>query len=165
MTASEFREYAQRHEALMQAQAVAIRDALAVSAPRVSAELPVDRVRSVELVYEDDRWRFARNVPLIEGSDDPVSSMGALAAALQSDAVADLLAMLSDDLRAQFVSEIAAITDALTEFEGSEVSVFGDSASVTIGEVTIRMVRQDGSWRVSAVEQPYVYDDYYYEEW
>ena len=51
--------------------------------------------------------------------------------------------------------------------EGSEarVEVYGDRATVELGEIMIRLTRSDGVWKVANIEQPYSYGDYYEPYW
>lgn len=166
MTAAEYREFCADNEELVRTQAEAIGAALDASAPRVMATVPVDRLRNVSLEHDGGRWFLAEGVPLATGADTPVASMEQLAAALDSEGVTQLLALLSEDMRARYMAEIDAIVDALARTDASALAVYGDSASVEVGEITIHLVREAGAWHVSDVEQPYAYDDdYYYEDW
>jgi hypothetical protein len=51
-----------------------------------------------------------------------------------------------------------AVADALASGASSDVSVFGDHASVTVGELTVRLRREDGIWRIDGVQQQNDYD-------
>lgn len=155
----------EEHLALYQRQALAIRDALASEAPQVSARLRVDRLRSVSLAHQDGAWFVAEPVALLDGASTPGASMAALAAALESDAVIQILSLLGDDLRAQYLAEIGALSDALVSGGTADMYVYGDTASVELGGVTIRLAREGGAWRVTGVEQAGVYDPMYYDEW
>ena len=93
-------------------------------------------------------------------------SVRQLAAVLDSEQLAQLLELLSTELRARYMTEIGTLVTALDEASAYTLSVYGDTASATVGEITIRLVREGGAWHVSAVEQPYGFgDEYYYEGW
>ncbi len=162
---SEFVASCESHGALYEAQADAILSGLSAAGLEVEARVPVDRLRSVALAHVDGSWFIGESVSLIDGGKTPVASMAALAAALDSEAVAQLLGLLSTDMREQYASEIEALASALASGGERELEVFGDVASVTVGDVTIRLLREQGSWRVSGVDQPQTYSDYGYEDW
>lgn len=155
----------EEHLTLYQRQATAIRESLRAESPQVTARLRVDRLRSVRLEHRDGAWFVAEPVALLDGAETPVASMAALAAALESDAVVQILSLLGEDLRAQYVAEIGALSDALVSGGAADMYVYGDTASVELGGVTIRLAREGGSWRVTSVEQAGVYDQMYYDEW
>lgn len=165
MTADEFREFCDENAVLLEEQARSIESAVERGEVSVQAEVPLDRVRSVEAVHVDGRWLLADQVPLLDGTDSPTDSMSALAAALNSDGVVQLLSLLSEDAEGRYLAEIDAIVEALLEAGERQLSVYGDSASVSIGEITINLIRESGAWQVSSVTQPYSYDSYDYDYW
>lgn len=166
MSASEYADYCSTNRELMVDQARALASALDEGSARVLASVPVDRLRAVELEHVDGAWYLAGGVPLSTGAETPLASMEQLAAVLDSDGVHQLLDLLGAELRARYVAEIGAIVTALADAGSSTVSVFGDHASIEVGEITIQLVREDGAWHVSNVTQPYAYDDeYYYDDW
>ncbi|MFT6399467.1 MAG: hypothetical protein ACJAYU_004234 [Bradymonadia bacterium] len=161
----EFAEFCASNEALLSEQASAIRGSVERGETEVHASIPVDRIRSVDTTYVGESWRLTEQVPLLDGADTPVESMSALAAALQSDGVVQLLSLLSDDAEDRYLAEIDAIVEALLDSDERALSVYGDSASISIGEITINLVKESGSWHVSSVAQPPTYDSYYYDDW
>lgn len=163
MTLEEFEEYCDENLEFLQEQARQIQ-ALHPDDVAVTARVPVGRIREVETVHVDGRWRLVDQVPLLDGADTPTESMSALASALQSDGVIELLSLLSEDAEDRYLAEIDALVEALLDADERRLSVFGDSATVSIGEITISLVREDGAWQVSSVAQPPSYDayDYYY---
>ncbi len=165
MTADEFAEFCESNETLLVEQARSIRSSVDRGETEVTASVVVDRIRSVDAVYVGDSWRLAEQVPLLDGADTPIASMSALSAALQSDGVVQLLSLLSEDAEDRYLAEIDAIVGALLDSEESDLSVYGESASISIGEITINLVKESGSWHVSSVAQPPTYDSYYYDEW
>lgn len=165
MNSDEFADFCASNEALLTEQARAIRESVGRGETEVHASVPVDRIRSVEATYVGDSWRLSEQVPLLDGADTPVASMSALAAALQSDGVVQLLSLLSEDAEDQYLAEIDAIVEALLDSEERDLSIYGDSASISIGEITISLVKESGSWHVSSVAQPPSYDSYYYDDW
>lgn len=163
MTLEEYEAYAVENRDALVVQARALRDALADAEPVVRADVPMDTARVVELEHERGRWFVSDEVPLLRGGDTPEESMLALAAILESNAIEDLLAIMSDDMRERYLAEIDALVSALLDGQEGSVSTYGTSASIDIGDITIRLVREAGAWRIDSVEQPYVYDDYYYD--
>ena len=163
MSPDEFSAYCASNEELLLEQARQLRT-LRPEDVTITASMAVDRVRDVEAVHVDGRWALTDQVPLLDGTDTPTESMSALAAALQSDGVVQLLSLLSEDAEDRYLSEIDAIVEALLDAEERQLDVFGDSATVSIGEITISLIREDGAWQVSTIAQPPSYDayDYYY---
>lgn len=163
MTLDEYQSYAEENRDALVVQARALRDALGNDDPVVSAALPMDTARVVELEHERGRWFVSEEVPLLRGGDTPEETMLALAAILESAAVDDLLAIMSDDMRERYLAEIDALVSALLDGQEGMVATYGTSAHIDVGDITIRLVREGGAWRVDSVEQPYAYDDYYYD--
>lgn len=154
MDRESFAAWCEQNEEQLRAQAVRLAEAVDSSDAQVHAALPLDSARDASLVWVNGRWYFASDVPLLEGGDTPQESLVALAALLRSPAMLDVLAVLSDTMRTRYVDEIDAVAEALTSGASSDVVVFGDSASVTVGELTVRLRREDGIWRLDSVQQP-----------
>jgi hypothetical protein len=165
MSTAEFVEFCEENASLLSDQASHIEDAVARGQVSVRAELPLDRVRSVDTLHVEGRWLLADQVPLLDGSDSPTDSMSALAAALQSDGVVELLSLLSEDAEGRYLAEIDAIVEALIDAGERQLSVYGDTASISIGEITISLIRESGAWQVSSVSQHDSYDSYDYYDW
>lgn len=150
--------WCEQHEAQLADQAARLADALAANTTEVHAALPLDSARDAELRWVGGRWFFSNDIPLLEGGDTPQESLVALAALLRSPAMSDVLAVLSETMRSRYIGEIDAVADALASGASSDVSVFGDHASVTVGELTVRLRREDGIWRIDGVQQQNDYD-------
>jgi hypothetical protein len=162
LTREEFGEWCDANAERLRAQADRVRTARTVSEADVRAWLPLDAARDAELVWLDGRWFLARDLPLAEGGDSPQESLAGLSALLRSEAMQDVLAILSGRTRQRFVDELTAIADALAQGAAADVSIYGDTASVAVGDLTLRLRREAGVWKLESVQQPYSYDYYGY---
>lgn len=157
----EFVAYCEAHREALQQQAEALALARAAGSAETVADVPVDRVRSAQVVLESGQWRLRDHAPLLEGGSTPTEALASLALLVRSEALDDLLGALSTDLRRRYTAELELVAEALERGAAADLAVYGDSASVTVGEVVVHMRREDGVWRVSGLDQPYVYNGYY----
>lgn len=161
MTEDQFVAWCSDRADQLQLQAARLDSARRTVDAEVTAWLPLDSARDAELVWQGGRWYFAREVPLLEGGDTPQETLAALAALLRGPVMDEMLAMLSTSARSRYRDEIEAIAGALVSGARADVTVFGDFASVLVGELTVRMRREDGLWRVDSIQQPSSYGYYY----
>lgn len=152
-SADDWSDWCAEHLEPLQTQVDGIRSALADDALTVEARVPLDIARDAHLVHVGGGWAFAEQPPLLGGGDDPVDALESLAAVLSSPGMQDVLAVLSDDTREQYAAEIRAITAAMLAGSDANVRVTGDSATVDVGPLTVRLVREDGAWRVDEIDQ------------
>lgn len=162
---SDFAAYCEEHGDALRAQAQTIAQTRRSHDAALRAALPVGDARVASLTYEEGGWALDEHIALAVGGDDPESTLRALGVLLRSDALDEMLGVLDDALRQRYLGEIDQLARALEDGADATVSVYGDAASVEIGDVTIRLVRQDGTWRVSGVDQPYGYGGYYDPYW
>lgn len=163
MTPEDWRQWCTEHEGLLRAQAEALLEALDEREPAVAADVPLDAARRARLSWDEDRWYLDEQLPLLDGGDTPEETMVALAGVLRSPPMQDVLALLSDDMRQRYAAEVDAIADALARGADGVVQVFGERASIELGDITVRFVRERGIWQVDAIEQPWSYDYYGYD--
>lgn len=161
MDEEQFVAWCTEHAEQLRLQAARLETATRESPTEVTAWLPLDSARDAELVWQGGRWYFAREVPLLEGGDTPQETLAALAALLRGPVMDDMLAMLSSSARSRYRDEIEAIAGALVSGARADVTLFGDFATVLVGELTVRMRREDGLWRVDTIQQPSSYGYYY----
>ncbi len=164
MSDEAWRQWCDDNEGLLRAQAEAILQTLDQREPDVAAHVPLDAARMARLTW-DERWYLDEQLPLLEGGDTPEETMVALAAVLRSQPMQDVLGMLSDDMRARYTAELDAIARALIQGADGAVQVHGNRASIELGDLTVRMVRDRGVWQVDGIEQPWSYDYYGYDAW
>lgn len=158
----EFVAWCDQNSDRLRDQADAIATALPTSTADVRAAVPIDSARDARLVWRDGGWVFADDIPLLQGGDTPQETLSAVAALLQGPAMGDLLAALSESRRQTYLDEIAALSEALVAGASADLAVFGDYASVVLGELTIQLRREDGIWRLDSIQQASSYG-YYYE--
>lgn len=146
-------EWCSLHLGSLQEQAANVRASLDDGAMTVRASVPLDIARDASLVHTGTRWALSEQPPLLGGGDDPVDALESLAAVLSSDGMQDVLAVLSEDAREQYGAEIRAVVEALLHGRDARVRVTGDAATIDVGTMTVRLVREAGAWRVDEVEQ------------
>ncbi len=162
---AEFRQWAAANADALRAEAEGLRVARESKVAAVRAWIPLDAAHDVELTWSDGRWFLAENMPLLGGADTPMQAMSAVAALIESPELESLLRVMGPSLRARYEAELSALSAALIAGAGQEVVVNGDTATVSIDELTFRLVRVDGAWMLDGINQLYDYNNYDYYDW
>ncbi|MFT5992568.1 MAG: hypothetical protein ACI82G_001566 [Bradymonadia bacterium] len=156
----EYVTFCQANQAALQQQARDIAAARRARGVTTSAELPIDGARTLSLVHQEGGWRLNEQVPLPLGSDTPVAALASLASVADSDAFSALLSGFDDALADRYLAELRVLARLFEDGSRADVQVHGDSATVTIDQVTLQMTRTDGSWRVTSIDSVGYYNDY-----
>ena len=162
---ADFVAYGEQHSEALRDQARALADARRLYEASVQATLPLVGAEDVRLIEEGGRWALLEHAPLNVGGDDPASTLRALVGLLRSDELRAMLGLLDGPLRQRYLSEVDELARLLEEGSEARVEVYGDRATVELGEIMIRLTRSDGVWKVANIEQPYSYGDYYEPYW
>lgn len=166
MTENEFITYCEEHNALMHAQAESIATAMESEDFQVHAQVQLGPARRVNYVLSDNRWYFQENIPLLEGGDTPEATLAALANTFESEVFRELLHVMSEDMQDLYTAEYDEISSAFAQAAESQIEIRGNNATVRVGDVTIRLLKEEGTWRFDGIEQTVSRDhDYYEDEW
>lgn len=156
----EFETWCEEHDELFAAQGRALEHALRTRQTDVVARLPIDSSRYVTTVHEGGRWYLDGHVALPFGGDTPLEAALNLAALVEGDGMQAMFAMLSPTLRDIYSAEARTLAQSLRDGV-ADIVIYGETATVSVGDITIRFVVDEGLWRVDSIAQTY-YDDYYY---
>jgi hypothetical protein len=121
---------------------------------RVEAAVPVVLGQEALLLWEDGEWRMLREVPARGAQRGPRETIESLRRALRDQDMEELLRLMSAERRAALLREMEAL---LTNLEGSQdnpIVTQGDRADLVLDNGDrVKLVREDGFWRVSNYEQ------------
>jgi hypothetical protein len=158
--AAEFDAWCHEHLDLFAAQGLALERSLRSSEAAVVARLPIDSSRAVATVHHGNRWFVDGHVALPFGGDTPVEAAVNLAALIEGDGMQALMSMMSPSMRDVYTAEIRTLASALRDGV-ADIVVYGETATIAVGDINVRFVVEDGVWRVDSITQAY-YDYYEY---
>ncbi len=117
------------------------------------AELRLAGGELVELTLEEGEYRITSASALPAAARSPAQALSALRAALMRRSLPQLFSLLSAEARATFERELQALIDGLEYPDSLSIIVEGDKAQLTLPSgQRIKLLREDGVWRVEAVE-------------
>ncbi|MBX3181358.1 MAG: hypothetical protein KIT72_14225 [Polyangiaceae bacterium] len=133
------------------------KDARALGSPHASiaarAELRLSGGELVELTLEEGEYRLTSASALPAAARSPAQALSALRAALMRRSLPQLFSLMSAETRASFERDVQALIDGLEYPDSLSIVVEGDRAQLTLPSgQRIRLLREDGVWRVEAVE-------------
>lgn len=143
---------------------VEARQIAAAGAPEVFASVPLDPVREVRLVHVSGAWHLAEPPP-VPGGTTPMDAIADAIAALEDPAVRAAMDSLGGSLASGTAGDVDALLEALSETPEAALTLYGETATVTVGDITLRLQLEDGTWRLAGVDQPFRYDPYDYDAW
>jgi len=147
--------------ASLRAQAAAMEVA---EAPEVVALLPVTSATSASLTRVGRRWRLAAPVATTIAPATPLDALHGLLQAIEAGGASEITRWMTTEQAATWGTDLETVRAAIAQVGSAEVSVYGQSAAVTVGEVTVRLLLGRDGWRVSGIDLPVPYDAYY-EDW